>query len=127
MCIASTGALAALALGLTGCGSSGGDDATSASAPDTTAPAAPSGGSTGTSITIKDFMFSPNPLKAKAGDTITITNEDGTTHTVTANDKSFDSGRFSEGSKTITVGDAGTYAFHCDIHDFMKGVIQVEG
>jgi plastocyanin len=78
-----------------------------------------------TSITIKSFMFSPNPATAKVGDTITVKNDDGTDHTLTANDNSFDTMRFSSGSKTITVMKAGTVAIHCDVHNFMTGVIQV--
>ena len=92
-----------------------------------------SGGSTaGTgasgAITIKDFKFNPTPLNAKVGDTITVTNQDGTDHELKANDGgAFDAGRFSNGSKTFTVTKAGTFAYHCDVHDYMTGVIQVAG
>ena len=92
-----------------------------------------SGGSTastaasGTSITIKSFKFSPTPLNAKVGDTITVTNQDGTDHELKANDGSFDAGRFSTGSGTFTVTKAGTFAYHCDVHNYMTGVIQVTG
>jgi plastocyanin len=94
--------------------------ATTAAGPATTA--APTGPAT---ITIKSFHFGPNPLNAKVGATITVTNDDDTAHTATADDKSFDTGRFSSGSRTITVTRAGTITFHCDIHDYMTGVIQV--
>ena len=76
-------------------------------------------------MTIKDFKFSPTPLSAKAGDTITVTNQDATDHQVKANDGSFDSGRFADGSKTFTVTKPGTFAYHCDVHDYMTGIIQV--
>ena len=91
----------------------------------TPAGGANSAGTTGTAITIKDFTFSPTPLHAKVGDTITVTNDDNTAHQLTANDSSFDTGAFSSGSKTITVAKAGTFAYHCAIHDYMTGVIQV--
>ncbi|MEY2420184.1 MAG: hypothetical protein QOI95_251 [Acidimicrobiaceae bacterium] len=81
----------------------------------------------GSSITIKDFTFSPTPLNAKMGDTITVTNDDGTDHELKANDGSFTTGRFANGSKSITVTKSGTVAYHCDVHDYMTGVIQVSG
>jgi plastocyanin len=117
--LANVGAAALLTLAVVGCGSSSG--ASKAAAPAT------SSASTGTTITIKSFKFTPNPLKVRSGDTVTITNTDATDHTVSADDKSFDTGKFSEGSKTIKLDTAGTYSFHCNVHDFMKGVIQVEG
>jgi len=79
----------------------------------------------GTAITIKDFKFSPTPLKAKVGDTITVTNNDNTDHELKADDGSFDAGRFASGSMTFTVSKAGTFAYHCEVHDYMTGVIQV--
>jgi plastocyanin len=80
---------------------------------------------TGTSITIKDFKFSPTPLTAKVGSSITVTNDDGTDHELKENDGSFDTGRFSSGSKSFTVSKAGTFAYHCDVHTYMTGVIQI--
>ena len=78
-------------------------------------------------ITIKSFKYSPTPLKVKAGSSITVRNEDGTDHTLTADDdKAFDTMSF-QGEKTITApSEPGTYSYHCHIHDYMKGVIQVE-
>jgi plastocyanin len=95
-----------------------------AAAPATTNPPATDAAGPVT-ITIKSFHFGPNPLNAKVGATITVTNDDGTAHTATADDQSFDTGRFSSGSRTITVSHAGAITFHCDIHDYMTGVIQV--
>lgn len=78
-------------------------------------------------ITIASFTYAPNPATAKVGDTITVANNDGTDHTVTADDHSFDTGAFSSGSRSITVKHSGTITFHCDIHNFMTGSIQVSG
>ena len=95
--------------------------------------ASPNASSTGSpassanAITIKDFKFLPTPLNAKVGDTITVTNEDSTDHQLRAKDGSFDSGRFASGSKTFTLTKAGTFAYYCDVHDYMTGVIQVTG
>jgi plastocyanin len=82
------------------------------------------GGSAG--ITIKGFKFSPASLNAKVGDSISVTNDDGTSHSATADDGSFDTTKFSSGTKTIKVEKAGSIAYHCQVHpDSMKGVIVV--
>ncbi len=117
---------AALALGACG------DDSDTASTTDTSAPPAMAettrGGETAASaIAIKDFKFVPETLKAKVGEKIKVTNNDSATHTVTAKDKSFDTGNLDEGGeKTITVAKAGTFEYVCDIHDYMTGTIEVE-
>jgi plastocyanin len=77
-------------------------------------------------LTIKGFAFHPETLKAKVGDTIKVSNKDDTTHTVTANNTSFDTGDIdADSSATFTVKKAGTFKFHCDIHNYMKGTIKV--
>ncbi|MDQ1358878.1 MAG: hypothetical protein QOJ52_489 [Acidimicrobiaceae bacterium] len=92
----------------------------SAPSPTTGAPSAATG-----KITIQGFKFVPDPSSAKVGDTITVTNADGTDHSLTATDGSFDTGVFSSGSKTITLSKAGTFSIHCRIHNFMTGTITV--
>lgn len=87
-------------------------------------------GSGGPAVVAKDIAYSPSTLTVKAGDTVTFTNSDGPTHTFTANDKSFDSGRVAPGkSFTFAVpasATAGTkIAFHCEIHSSMKGTLTV--
>jgi len=90
-------------------------------APTTGAPTA----ATGTSISIKGFAFEPIELKVKVGDTVTVTNTDGTDHTLSAVDGSFSTGRFSSGTKTFTVDKAGRFEFKCEVHSFMPpGFIQ---
>jgi len=79
-------------------------------------------------ITIDNFSFVPDTLQARVGDTITVENKDPAEHTVTATDKSFDTGRFAAGTKTFTVTRAGRFEFVCDVHPFMThGFIQVAG
>jgi plastocyanin len=85
-------------------------------------------GGGGRAVTIKDFAFSPQTVDAKVGDTVTVTNADGAAHTLTAVDKSFDTGTFSTGSKTVTLAKAGRFEFECLVHPFMShGFIQVAG
>jgi plastocyanin len=78
------------------------------------------------SVNIANMAFSPASYTVKAGITVTWTNNDNMTHTVTANDSSFSSGNIAMGSsysKTFSV--AGTYPYHCTIHPGMKGSIIV--
>ncbi len=79
------------------------------------------------SIAIASFVYSPNPIAVRVGDSIVVTNDDGTDHTATADDHSFDTGRFASGTRTITVTHAGTITYHCDVHNFMTAAIQVSG
>jgi plastocyanin len=105
---------AVVALGATACG---GDDGGESDG----------GGAAGTEITIKDFSFSPDPLQAKVGDTITVKNDDGTTHTLTADDDSVDTGNIDGGeSASVQLDEAGTLEYHCEFHETtMKGSIEV--
>jgi plastocyanin len=76
-------------------------------------------------VTIKSFKFSPAPLKVKAGTKVTVKNADSATHTFTANKGAFDTGDIESGSSaSVTIKKPGTYAYHCRIHDFMKGTIK---
>jgi plastocyanin len=81
-------------------------------------------------ITIQNFAFAPASLTVAAGSTITVTNKDSVTHTVTASDaqKSFDTGDIAGGS-TVTFkapAKAGTYAYSCTIHPYMHGTLTVQ-
>ena len=77
-------------------------------------------------IHIANFKYSPEPLVVTPGTKVTVTNDDGTVHTVTADDGKFDTGDLDGGaSGTITIADAGTYKYFCDIHNYMTGTIEV--
>jgi plastocyanin len=107
--------IAVMAVALTGFGS--GDSANAGSA----AAAKPN------TITIKNFAFAPQPLTVKAGTTITVTNDDGTAHTVTATKGAFDTGDIDGGATAqLAVDQPGTYSYFCDIHQYMKGTIHVD-
>jgi plastocyanin len=56
---------------------------------------------------------------------VKVANDDSTAHTLTADDdRSFDSGTVQPGaSATVKAPKAGTYAYHCTIHPFMKGTL----
>jgi plastocyanin len=79
------------------------------------------------SVTIKDLEFTPATVTIAVGGTVTWTNNGPSTHTVTADDGSFDSGNLSQG-KTFshTFQTAGTFAYHCSIHPFMTATVIVQ-
>src|SRR5215213_583362 len=78
-------------------------------------------------VAIKDVKFTPRELKVKKGDTVTWTNSDERDHTVTADDKSFDSGNIGDGdSFKQKLDKVGKYKYHCEYHPRMKATIVVE-
>ncbi|HVX27862.1 MAG TPA: cupredoxin family copper-binding protein [Parafilimonas sp.] len=84
------------------------------------------GNNTPNSVSIVNFTFSSSSLTVTSGTKVTWTNNDATTHTVTADDGSFDSGNIAPGGTfSHTFNSAGTYAYHCNIHTTMKGKIVV--
>ena len=78
-------------------------------------------------VVIDDFSFDV-PTGVKAGQVVTIRNEDSTTHTFTMADGSIDTnGIPSGGSCSVRFETAGTFPFFCKIHEStMGGVITVE-
>jgi len=78
---------------------------------------------------IKSIAFQPNRIEITAGTTVAWTNNDAVEHTVTAVDRSFDSGNMEPGPGAIwrhTFTKPGTYQFFCVVHPFMKGVVIVK-
>jgi plastocyanin len=70
--------------------------------------------------------FSPSSIDAIVGDTIAWSNVSERTHTVTADDESFDSGELPGGGAFSTIAaSSGTLAYHCTIHPGMSGEIDV--
>ncbi|MEU8624760.1 cupredoxin domain-containing protein [Streptomyces sp. NPDC048669] len=80
-------------------------------------------------MSIKDFKFRPADLTVAPGAKITVTNNDTTTHTMTATKgKAFDTGDIAPGkSATFTApSKAGGYPYDCTIHPFMTGTLTVK-
>ena len=94
------------------------------------ASAGPSSGSatTGTQITISNFMFSPMALTVSPGATVSVTNMDSSMHTLTATDGQFNTGDVTQNqTKTFKAPmQAGTYHYICNIHQYMMGSITVK-
>lgn len=80
------------------------------------------------SVAIQNFAFSPAMITVKKGTTVTWTNKDSTTHTVTESDGQSGpaSGDVTPGSTySYTFNTAGTYQYHCSIHPEMIGTVVV--
>jgi plastocyanin len=122
--------LIALAFLAGACSSSSSKSSATTLAPSGGTSATTSGGSTSTSgatIVIKNFSFH-GPLTAKAGATVTVSNQDTTTHTVAADNGTFDTKDIAPGTTaTFRVAKAGTYKFHCNIHNYMTGTLTITG
>lgn len=126
-------ALVAGGAGLAGCGgSSSGPGGTSGPQnPTVTGHAAttatPSLASQSERITIENDAFSPATVTVRRGTTVTWLNNDDEAHTATASNRTFDSGDLARGQKySFTFATAGTFAYTCTIHPFMRGTIIVQ-
>lgn len=83
------------------------------------------------------LRFDPPQLTVAAGTTLLVANVGGKPHTLTADDRSFDTGiidpgaeggRFAGKNASVTLNQAGTFKFHCEIHPAaMKGTVTVTG
>jgi Plastocyanin len=125
----------ALAVLVVGCGGGsgsgggygGGSQGTTAAASATTAIPPSGSGGAGAQVEVSNFSFQPSSSTVKVGEKVTWTNKDSTTHTVTADDGSFDSGDLAPGATfSHTFSKAGSVAYHCKIHSSMHGTIVVQ-
>lgn len=80
----------------------------------------------GPQVTIQNFQFGPAALTISAGTTVTWTNQDDDTHTVTEAKKLFSSKVLDPGqSFSYTFTAPGTYSYHCAIHPHMTATVIV--
>lgn len=83
------------------------------------------------------LRFDPSELEVAAGTILLVANVGGKPHTLTADDGSFDTGvvepgaqggRFAGRNASVTLNQAGTFKFHCEVHPAaMKGTVTVTG
>lgn len=126
---------------LAGCSSSDdastetGDETTSTTAaPESTTTSAPEESTTSsvapvatTSVAIEDYAFGPPAIRVAVGDTVTWTNADDFKHTTTSDTDVWDSGPIEPGAAfSQTFAEAGTFAYFCNIHNYMEGQVVVE-
>jgi plastocyanin len=114
--------------------SSGNDSSTTAPPANTTTKSSQQSSSdestatTSDSVVIDNFAFSPASITVKKGTTVTWTNKDSATHTVTENDgqNGPDSGDLAQGKAySFTFDTVGTFKYHCTIHTAMTGTVTV--
>jgi plastocyanin len=99
--------------------------AAAAATPNATTTPNASGTATAT-VHIQNFAYHAAKLTVHAGDTVLFVNDDDDAHTVTASDKSYDSGGLDTGEtfrRTFTK--PGTYTYFCALHPYMKAVVVV--
>jgi plastocyanin len=102
----------------------GGDDDGGSTATGGGGATAETGGG-GTTITIADFAFDPDTITVSGATEVTVTNDDTTAHTFTADDGAFDVELDPGASETVNVDVSQTTGFHCEIHPEMTGTIEV--
>jgi plastocyanin len=78
-------------------------------------------------VSIGEFLFGPERITVKAGDTITWTNVDDSPHQVTVQgETTLRTPVVLKGQSTsLTFTDVGTYGYICGLHPAMKGQIEV--
>ncbi len=81
-------------------------------------------------IELKGFAFNPSTAKIKKGTKVTWTNHDDAHHDITPNSSSphfVGSGKLlaMNDNYSFTFNTAGTYAYHCTPHPYMKATIEV--
>ena len=98
------------------------DAATTTTPPTTAAPAAAN------VVSIADFAFDAPMLEVPVGTTVEWVNNDSFTHSVVAEDGSFQSEDLAPGDRfTFTFTTPGSFAYLCGIHPSMRGTIVVTG
>ncbi len=125
--------LAVVAIAFAGCGGDAAPATSGATAPQPAATTSSSAAPTPASkrdpqrVAIKDFDYAPGKLEVAVGTKVTWKNEDSANHTVT-----FDSGsektlgnQAKGASVTMNFTKAGTFAYHCDYHPNMHGMVVV--
>jgi YVTN family beta-propeller protein len=81
----------------------------------------------GAKVSIAGFAFGPQKISIKVGDSVTWSNDDGTSHTVTFKDGSVGAKTLSPGERFARIFDTpGTYDYFCSFHPYMTGSVVVQ-
>ncbi|MEA2666321.1 MAG: hypothetical protein QOI11_3265 [Candidatus Eremiobacteraeota bacterium] len=101
--------------------------APSSAAPSTAGSTAPSATAVRPVVHIRNFAYVPDTITVAAGQSVLFVQDDQTPHTVTASDKSFDSGNLDQRATwSHAFAKPGTYAYICAYHPNMKGTVVVK-
>jgi plastocyanin len=80
-----------------------------------------------TTVKITDFAFDPSNVTVPVGTTVTWTNLDSASHTVTSDIGVFESGTLGPNATfSYTFNSRGTFNYFCSLHPSMKGKVVVE-
>lgn len=72
------------------------------------------------------MSYSPSSASAQVGQTVTWKNSDTVSHTATADGGAFDTGLIGPGGqKSVTMGSAGNFPYHCQVHPTMVATLSV--
>ena len=79
-------------------------------------------------VVIKNFAFGPATMTVAPGTKITVVNQDKAPHTITAVNKSFDTGTILGGHSGVLTAPStpGTYPYICTMHPSMTGTLIVQ-
>jgi plastocyanin len=79
-------------------------------------------GDASANVSMKGFEFQPKQITVKAGTTVTWKNDESASHTVTADDESFESPTLAAGKTYVHKFDkSGTYKYYCAFHGGKDG------
>jgi len=93
----------------------------------TSSPSQPSDTGSVFNVEISGFAFENSVITIKVGDKVTWENHDNTSHSVVADDGSFESATLqNNGTFSFTFTTPGTYTYHCGFHPSMTGSIIVQ-
>jgi plastocyanin len=74
-----------------------------------------------------NLAYAPSPATVAVGTTVTWTNTDTITHTVTSDTGAFDSGSLAPGAKfSFTFQARGNFPYHCTPHQSMIATVVVQ-
>jgi plastocyanin len=83
--------------------------------------------SSGPTVAMSDFAFTPQSITIQVGSTVTWRNDGPSAHTATADDTSFSTGILKKGeSRTATFNQVGSIDYVCTLHPQMTGTVEVE-
>jgi plastocyanin len=100
---------------------------TSYSTPETQGTTGNSGMPGSNEVFIQGMNFNPSTITVSAGQSVTWTNKDNISHTVTSDSPMFDSGSLSNGGTfSFNFPNAGTYNYHCSFHPGMTAKVVVQ-
>lgn len=77
-------------------------------------------------VSVQFSAYGPSQLDVLPGTSVVWSNVSQRTHTVTADDETFDSGHLDPGARfRVSFARPGTYRYHCTIHSSIRGEIDV--